>query len=104
MLSALHLKSASSLGQAALRVPLQPSVTIFVGPNNSGKSLLLREIFSFCESGSYGTHTSILDRIDCDSVDKATAQAELDQMLREPEPGEDIGSNQAPIMLRGQRA
>ncbi|QDH15578.1 ATP-binding protein [Oecophyllibacter saccharovorans] len=33
-----------------------PAVTIFVGPNNSGKSLLLREIANFCRTGqSSGT-------------------------------------------------
>lgn len=36
----------------------EPAVTIFVGPNNSGKSMVLREIAEFCSSGN--THRAIL--------------------------------------------
>jgi predicted ATPase len=103
MLSALHLKSASSVGQPNLVVPLQPSVTIFVGPNNSGKSLLLREIYGFCNSGSVGPHTYIFDRFDCVGVDRAIAEAEFNQLRRKAEPGENIDANHVPVILRGQR-
>lgn len=50
MLKAMHLKLSSSAGQPHVSVPLQPSITIFVGPNNSGKSLLLNEIRNFCKA------------------------------------------------------
>lgn len=37
----------------------EPAVTIFVGPNNSGKSMVLREIAEFSSQGN--THRTILD-------------------------------------------
>ena len=39
------------------------SVTVFVGPNNSGKSLLLREIETFCSGGLSG-NLNILSKVD----------------------------------------
>jgi chromosome segregation ATPase len=48
MITHLELKSSSSLGQPPLSIDLPPSITIFVGPNNSGKSQLLNEIGKFC--------------------------------------------------------
>ncbi len=104
MLTALHLKSASSPGRPALSLPLQPSVTIFVGPNNSGKSLVLSEIAAFCQRGSFGPHTRILDRIDCPGVDEETAKTDLSRMTRNPEPGEAVGQDVTPVLLRGTRA
>ncbi|TPW36594.1 ATP-dependent nuclease [Oecophyllibacter saccharovorans] len=38
-----------------------PAVTIFVGPNNSGKSMVLREIAAFCHTGN--TSGVILDEL-----------------------------------------
>jgi hypothetical protein len=43
MLTNITFKAGSSPGQPPLSIDLQPSVTIFVGPNNSGKSVALRE-------------------------------------------------------------
>jgi predicted ATPase len=104
MLSALHLKSASSPGQPTLTLPLEPSVTIFVGPNNSGKSLLLREIASFCKAGSTGPHTLVLDSFDCIAVDRVTSEADFSRITRRAEPGETIQQNHVPVILEGKRA
>lgn len=50
MLDKIYLKFGSSLGKDPLE--FEPgAITIFVGPNNSGKSLLLREIEKFTEYG-----------------------------------------------------
>lgn len=103
MLTALHLKSASSSGQKSLDLLLKPSVTIFVGPNNSGKSLLLREITEFCKSGSRGAHTQILDRLDCVTVDRATAEADLARIERRPEPNETMSAAHIPVLIGGSR-
>lgn len=47
-------------GQGAAPLVLdKPAVTIFVGPNNSGKSMVLREIADFCITGD--VHRNILD-------------------------------------------
>ncbi|QPC89716.1 ATP-dependent endonuclease [Mesorhizobium sp. INR15] len=44
MLSSLQFRIGSGPGEEPLRLPIEPSITIFVGPNNSGKSLALSEI------------------------------------------------------------
>jgi energy-coupling factor transporter ATP-binding protein EcfA2 len=104
MLTAIHLKSASSPGQPKLGLSLEPSVTIFVGPNNSGKSLLLREIAAFCKSGSAGPHTRILDHLDCSAVDDATAGADLARITRKPDVNETFAPDHVPVLLAGARA
>src|SRR5262249_47340824 len=54
--SNIRLKAGPSKGSPP--VEFEPtSLTIFVGPNNSGKSAALRELSNFCNSGS---HTTIL--------------------------------------------
>lgn len=51
MLTQLSLTIGSSAGETPLTLDPQP-VTIFVGPNNSGKSLLLRELEGFLGSAN----------------------------------------------------
>jgi AAA domain, putative AbiEii toxin, Type IV TA system len=101
MFKALHIKSPSSPGQANLSLTLQPSVTIFVGPNNSGKSLLLKEIAIFCKTGAHGLHTQILDRLDCFEVDQEKAETDFAAMVRAVDNGEVIHSSCTPVTIGG---
>lgn len=55
------------------------SVTIFVGPNNSGKSLILREIESYCQNGSRG-NLKIVDNVIFDIPDDAELGKKLEEM------------------------
>lgn len=58
MLTSVSLKFGSSPGQPPLT--FEPgSITVFVGPNHSGKSLILREIENFARTGSHSTDTKI---------------------------------------------
>ncbi|CDG73599.1 hypothetical protein ANICBIBUN_11390, partial [Acinetobacter nosocomialis 28F] len=43
-------------------------ITVFVGPNNSGKSQILREIHQFCISGNQNTNNKIIDNIELEAV------------------------------------
>jgi predicted ATPase len=63
MLTAISLKFGSSQGQTPLT--FEPgSMTVFVGPNNSGKSLILREIESIVRRGGTNLDVSkIIDRL-----------------------------------------
>lgn len=101
MITALRLKSASAPGKPSLDLPLEPSITIFVGPNNSGKSLLLREITALCRVGSFGPHTLILDRLDFAVADKSAAEADLAEITRTATPGERIPPHHTPALIRG---
>jgi NAD(P)-dependent dehydrogenase (short-subunit alcohol dehydrogenase family) len=64
MLRSILLQFGSAASGEPLRFEPGP-MTIFVGPNNSGKSLTLQEIEDFIESGGRAPHI-ILDRIELD--------------------------------------
>lgn len=46
MLETLKLKLGPSITSSPIELDLHPSVTVFIGPNNSGKSQALRDINS----------------------------------------------------------
>ncbi len=50
MIEKITLKFGSSENKPKLEIEVKP-LTIFVGPNNAGKSLILRDIVSFCQNG-----------------------------------------------------
>ena len=74
MLSKLKLRFGSSPGQSTLDIDPRP-ITIFVGPNNSGKSALLREIDASLENP--GVTVQILDSL----TPRAISQAEIDAVV-----------------------
>lgn len=62
------------------KLAIEPgSVTIFVGPNNSGKSLILREIESFCQSGDRGSF-HILSEVEFAFPDENRLLEELNEI------------------------
>ena len=63
MIKNITLKFGSSPGSNPINIPTAP-VTIFVGPNNSGKSLILNEMHNFCSKGLRGNPFKILDKIE----------------------------------------
>jgi predicted ATPase len=77
-------------------------VTVFVGPNNSGKSLVLREIEVACRQGTYGG-CQIVDRIEFQQVDSETAKQELDAASSPPRIGETTVSDSAFLEINGSR-
>ncbi len=90
MIDTLHLKSGRVPGAPGTTIRLEP-ITIFVGPNNSGKSKVLSEIEQYCRSGSYtSTPRLILESLEFTgaSADKATAA--VDRMTLVPNPGDTV--------------
>ena len=63
MIKKLKLKFGSSITKPPLEAELTP-ITVFVGPNNSGKSKLLFEIEEFCKKGEFKSQNLILDNLD----------------------------------------
>ncbi|OCJ15263.1 hypothetical protein A6U87_24370 [Rhizobium sp. AC44/96] len=86
MLSSIEFKFGAAEGHPPLVLQTPPSVTIFVGPNNSGKSQALREIGSFFHNGQ--SEGKILKSVTFNSFTKEEARAELEALMDEPRHGE----------------
>src|ERR1700693_5570783 len=63
MISSLRLRFGRSPGAPNDSITVSP-ITVFVGPNNSGKSKLLSEIEWVCRRGDDRTGCVILDTLD----------------------------------------
>lgn len=73
LLNNLNLKFGASIKGSALDIPLTP-VTVFVGPNNSGKSLILNEIAS-CFAGSNSGQYRIVSRLEPRTLSQSEIEA-----------------------------
>jgi len=68
MIKNLLLKFGKGPGSPIENIPTTP-VTVFVGPNNSGKSKILDEINQFCSSGHKNNASLILENIEFDNLE-----------------------------------
>ena len=73
----VNLCVGRTLAQNKLQIPAQ-SFTVFVGPNNSGKSLVLREIHLFVREGQQQRDRHILDSVEFRKPDDV--QQEIDRV------------------------
>lgn len=89
MISKITLKFGSTPESKKLEIQATP-ITIFVGPNNSGKSKILKEIYSFCREGHEDTQDVILDGIDFMNVDTEFGEKALRKLTLKPNPQEII--------------
>ena len=87
MIEELFLKFGSSSHAPALQFKTTP-ITVFVGPNYSGKSKLIREIQYFTEHGTVGPDHVILDKISLRNFTTAEAQQALKDVTTTLNPGE----------------
>jgi len=78
----LSLKAGSSPGKPGLSFPLSP-VTIFVGPNNSGKSRALIELEAWV-TRAQPPDGQIVQRLEFEPWDRATFESELEKIAVEP--------------------
>lgn len=87
MITTLRLKFGRSPGAAADTIAVSP-VTVFVGPNNSGKSRMLAEIEQYCRSGTKNAAAAILDEITFSSFSSDAAVKAIEPLRQSPNPGE----------------
>lgn len=87
MISKITLKFGSAPESGKLEIQATP-ITVFVGPNNSGKSKMLKEIYSFCREGQEDTQDVILDGIDFMKVDTEFGKEALRKLTLQPNPQE----------------
>lgn len=85
-LSRIELRSGPRAGEPPLQIPVS-TVTIFVGPNNSGKSLALRDIEQWCiGSGSGGGR--VVNGVEAQfPTDPSEAEEMLSKFSTPPPPG-----------------
>ena len=83
MIKNLTLKFGKSPVQPAEILPSAP-VTVFVGPNNSGKTLCLNEISNFCDSGTLNKQNRIIEIIEFEKFDYETAAHLIEKISISP--------------------
>jgi ABC-type cobalamin/Fe3+-siderophores transport system ATPase subunit len=83
MISELTLRFGSALGTPAAPIPITP-VTIFVGPNNSGKSKILAEIERFCRTGEEAQNDLLLQRIRFQPLTQEQISGAVDAIRDDP--------------------
>lgn len=90
MIKTLKIKFGRVPGSAPIDLQATP-VTVFVGPNNSGKSKILTEIEQYCRSGQKNAAAVILDDIQFDGFSSDAKVMDAIQCIRQsPNPGESV--------------
>ena len=83
MIKKLDLKFGRTLGGKKETFHTTP-VTVFVGPNNSGKSRILKEIYNFCSSGEGTTSDCILENIEFEPLSLEEVSEVFSRYVLEP--------------------
>lgn len=83
MIEFITLKFGSQPESAGFTIPTAP-VTVFVGPNNSGKSKVLGEIARYCRAGEKDAGAKILDDIGFIGLDHERAVRALEHITISP--------------------
>lgn len=90
MISNFHLKFGRVPGAPSEQIAATP-VTVFVGPNNSGKSRVLAEIERYCRTGMKDANAVILEDITFAGLDLVRAQQAIERIRQPPNLGEAVG-------------
>lgn len=87
MIKKVKLKSGSTASSPNLEFNISP-ITIFVGPNNSGKSVVLREIENYCRKAQSATADLILSSLEFIPKNETEFRSELNKMKQDPRENE----------------
>lgn len=102
MINNIQLKFGKAPGQTPEVIQSTP-VTVFVGPNNSGKSKILSEIHRYCSSGNENITDVIISRIDFFNMTPERAQEKVLHFNLPPVHGETLHPNHIIFGKRGVR-
>lgn len=102
MITNLRLKFGKGPGSAAEMISTTP-VTVFVGPNNSGKSKVLSEIHRFCTSGQKSTTDVIIDGIEFNVFTEVVADEKIKRVTLKPHATESVLPEHVIVDKRGAR-
>lgn len=102
MITNLRLKSGRVPGAAPQTIQLTP-VTVFVGPNNSGKSQALSELHRWCTSGQPSITDVIVDALEFEGFTSEAAEDRISDVTLKPHPGESLLPEHVLVGKRGSR-
>ncbi|WP_223295252.1 ATP-binding protein [Allochromatium vinosum] len=83
MLKRIKLKFGSAATENPLNLSVTP-ITVFVGPNNSGKSKILKEILHFCREGNFDARGVIIEDAYFENIEKQELIEKLAHLEKEP--------------------
>ena len=89
MIDKIILKSGSSETQPKTELNTTP-ITIFVGPNNSGKSKILSEIHNYCLNGNRNANNLILEQIIYTNNPEERVDEIIEKMTLQPKHNERV--------------
>lgn len=95
-------RGINSTSEASEAIDITP-VTVFVGPNNSGKSKALAEIYHYCTTGQKNTTNVILDSIEFDTFTREIAEEKIKRVTFKPNYNEALLPNHIIVGKRASR-
>ncbi len=100
MIKTIQLKFGRSPCGGPELVAVTP-ITVFVGPNNSGKSKVLTEIDAYCRHGLENVNTVILDQLKFTGLDRDVASEAAADLIVPASEGEHVRPGHVVIQIRG---
>jgi len=89
MIKNLHLKFGRAPELQAETIRTTP-VTVFVGPNNSGKSKILAELLRYCNQGIRNVTDVLVEWVEFESFSKEDAENHIKRVTLTPLPNETL--------------
>ncbi|MEP6489806.1 ATP-binding protein [Microcoleus vaginatus GB2-A3] len=89
MIKTIKLKFGKAPNLPSAEIDTTP-VTVFVGPNNSGKSKVLSEIHYLCTNGQLNSMDVILSEIEFDSFTSDMVQKKIEKITLRPQSNEPV--------------
>ena len=102
MIRNFKLKFGRAPNVAGEQIQTAP-ITVFVGPNNSGKSKVLQEIFVQCTNGNPNMANVILEHIEFEPLSTSKAEERINSVTLTPNFGETIRPNHVFVGKKGAR-
>ncbi|ABC30027.1 predicted ATPase [Hahella chejuensis KCTC 2396] len=102
MIKSIKLKFGRAEGLQQETIEAMP-VTVFVGPNNSGKSKVLTEIHQYCKIGRVHEENLIIDSIELNGISDEHIKSIVNSVVLAPIPGESLSPTHIFVGQKGQR-
>ena len=104
MISEIHLKFGRTISSTDKVIINTTPITVFVGPNNSGKSKVLLELNRFCSQGDKNINDVIIEDIKFSNVTQEIAKERIDKVRLKPHRNEAIQPDHILVGKRGTRS